>query len=107
MKATMRTLSTWRASADTEAFPYDEVVAEFQRVGKHFVPRQLLAALDAVRSELPDETRPAGERLALFLDTALDKFDGRYDNPSYLALEQLGLPGSDGCPDLGHAQHRR
>ena len=41
-----------------------------------------------------------------FLDTALDKFDGRYDNPSYLALDQLGLPGADGCPDPGHAAHR-
>lgn len=31
-------------------------------------------------------------QLARFLQTALDKFDGRYDNPSYLALEQLQLP---------------
>ena len=37
----------------------------------------------------------------------LDKFDGRYDNPSYLALEQLGLPGADGCPDPRHAARQR
>src|SRR4051794_22712879 len=86
-----------------EGFPYDEVVAYFNRVGKHFVSPQLLAELDGVRASLP-----AGpSRLSRFLHTALDKFDGRYDNPSYLALDQLGLPGADGCPDPGHAHRRR
>jgi tryptophan 2,3-dioxygenase len=86
-----------------EAFPYDEVVAYFNRVGKHFVSPQLLAELDRVRASLP-----AGpSQLSRFLHTALDKFDGRYDNPSYLALDQLGLPGADGCPDPGHAHRRR
>ena len=88
---------------DPEAFPYDEVVAYFNRVGKHFVSPQLLAELDRVRSSLPADP----SRLSRFLHTALDKFDGRYDNPSYLALDQLGLPGADGCPDPGHARRRR
>jgi tryptophan 2,3-dioxygenase len=86
-----------------EAFPYDEVVAYFNRVGKHFVSPQLLSELDRVRASLPD----GPSRLSRFLHTALDKFDGRYDNPSYLALDQLGLPGADGCPDPGHAHRRR
>ena len=88
---------------DPEAFPYDEVVAYFNRVGKHFVSPHLLTELDRVRASLPADP----SRLSRFLHTALDKFDGRYDNPSYLALDQLGLPGADGCPDPGHARRRR
>jgi tryptophan 2,3-dioxygenase len=99
-------LAAWRRSPSPFAFPYDEVVAAFRAVGKHFVARELLEELDRVRAGVP-EGCPAHLDLARFLDTALDKFDGRYDNPSYLALEQLGLPGADGCPDPGHALHAR
>jgi tryptophan 2,3-dioxygenase len=84
-------LQAWRSSHDPNEFPYDAVVAEYRRAGKHFVGERLLTALDAVRDQRPD-----CPRLARFLDTALDKFDRRYDNPSYLALEQLSLPGADG-----------
>ncbi len=110
MNATHRTaleeLATWRQGGHPDAFPYDAVVAAFHGVGKHFVSRDLLEELDRVRRGVPRGC-PAHRTLAAFLDTALDKFDGRYDNPSYLALEQLGLPGADGCPDPGHAAHRR
>ncbi|MDP1846424.1 MAG: tryptophan 2,3-dioxygenase family protein [Solirubrobacteraceae bacterium] len=99
-------LAAWRADRHPDAFPYDAVVAAFRAVGKHFVAAELLADLDAVRRDVPRGC-PAHRRLAGFLDTTLDKFDGRYDNPSYLALEQLGLPGADGCPAPGHAAHRR
>lgn len=100
-------LAAWRAAgADPGAFPYDAVVAAFHAVGKHVVEAGLLADLDAVRRVTPHGC-PAHRELARFLDTALDKFDGRYDNPSYLALEQLGLPGADGCPAPRHAAHRR
>jgi hypothetical protein len=91
------------AGSDSETFPYDEVVAHFNEVGKHFVSPELLGELDRVRATLPD----GDSRLSRFLHTALDKFDGRYDNPSYLALDELGLPGADGCPDPGHAHRRR
>lgn len=70
-------------------FPYDEVVAEFRRVGKHFVSPELLRRLAQVRE------RAACPQLQRFLDTALDKWDGRYDNPSYLALATLRPTG---CP---------
>ena len=99
-------LAAWRADRHPDAFPYDAVVAAFRAVGKHFVGDELLADLDGVRRDVPRGC-PAHRRLARFLDTALDKFDGRYDNPSYLALEQLGLPGADGCPDPRHAAHTR
>ena len=99
-------LAAWRADRHPDAFPYDSVVAAFRAVGKHFVAAELLTDLDGVRRDVPRGC-PVHRRLARFLDTALDKFDGRYDNPSYLALEQLGLPGADGCPDPGHAAHRR
>jgi tryptophan 2,3-dioxygenase len=99
-------LAAWRRAPDPRAFPYDAVVGAFRDVGKHFVARELLEELDCVRAGVPDGC-PVHRELARFLDTALDKFDGRYDNPSYLALDQLGLPGADGCPDLGHALHTR
>jgi len=99
-------LADWRAHRHPAAFPYEAVVAAFRAAGKHFVAAELLADLDAVRRDVPRGC-PAHRRLARFLDTTLDKFDRRYDNPSYLALEQLGLPGADGCPDPGHAARRR
>ncbi|MDQ3587381.1 MAG: tryptophan 2,3-dioxygenase [Actinomycetota bacterium] len=99
-------LTAWRECAHPGAFPYDAVIAAIHGVGKHFVASELLEDLDRVRRDLPRGC-PAHRQLAQFLDTALDKFDGRYDNPSYLALEQLGLPGADGCPDPGHAAQRR
>ena len=99
-------LAAWRAGRHPAAFPYDAVVAAFHAVGKHFVAAELLTDLDSVRRDVPRGC-PAHRTLARFLDTALDKFDGRYDNPSYLALEQLGLPGADGCPAPAHAAHRR
>ena len=99
-------LAAWRADRHPDGFPYDAVVAAFRAVGKHLVAAELLTDLDGVRRDVPRGC-PAHRRLARFLDTALDKFDGRYDNPSYLALEQLGLPGADGCPDPVHAARRR
>ena len=90
----MRELAAWLDRPDPETFPYDAVVAEFHRVGKHFAPSDLLAALDRARATLTDRSSPAGGLLAGFLDTALDKFDGRYDNPSYLAVDLLPLPGT-------------
>ena len=71
---------------DTD-FPYDAVVAEFQRVGKHFVRPAILAALAA-------ERETASSELATFLDFTLDKYDGRYDNPSYIAVDLLPLPAT-------------
>jgi tryptophan 2,3-dioxygenase len=100
-------LTTWQRDPDPALFPYDDVVAEYRRVGKHFVSRELLDELDRVRRALPPAQCPAGLRLARFLDSALDKHDGRFANPTYLALEQLGLPGADGCPEPGHALRTR
>ena len=100
-------IATWRAAgADPGDFPYDAVVAAIHAVGKHFTDAGLLDDLDGLRREVPRGC-PAHGPLARFLDTVLDKFDGRYDNPSYLALEQLGLPGADGCPAPRHAAHQR
>ncbi|MEA2180498.1 MAG: hypothetical protein QOG77_3795, partial [Solirubrobacteraceae bacterium] len=83
----MDTLAAWIESPDPQTFPYDDVLAAFRAVGKHFVAPELLALLDRARA-----TAPADPQLARFLDTLLDKFDGRFDNPSYLAIDQLALP---------------
>jgi tryptophan 2,3-dioxygenase len=104
----MRELAAWLDRPDPETFPYDAVVAEFHRVGKHFVPSDLLAALDRARAALTDPSGPAGRLLAGFLATALDKFDDRYDNPSYLAVDLLPLPGTgDHGHDPRHAAWQR
>ena len=99
-------LAAWQARPCPVSFPFDEVVAAYRRAGKHFVSRELLEALDRVRQALPRGI-DAYREIDRFLGTALDKFDERYDNPSYLALEQLELPGADGCPDRGHAERQR
>lgn len=89
-----RSLATWAAGGrDPDRFPYDDVLDEYHRVGKHFVAAQQLAALAAVRDGLADDgTRsPAAARLRAFLDVVLDKHDKRYDYVSYTALVVLGL----------------
>jgi tryptophan 2,3-dioxygenase len=88
-------LKDWLETAVPETFPLDEVIAQFRRVGKHFVSSTLLDELAAARRALPKNA----ETLKRFLDTALDKYDGRYDNPTYLALHDLPLPSTAGrCP---------
>jgi tryptophan 2,3-dioxygenase len=104
----MQEVAAWLRRPDPEAFPYHAVVSEFHRVGKHFVPTELLAMLDGVRETLTEESDPTNRLLARFLDTALDKYDGRYDNPSYLAVDLLPLPGTgDRGLDLQHATWQR
>lgn len=94
-------IAQWRASRNADAFPYDAVVAEFHRVGKHLVSTTLLEALAGVRRGLPEVGGSvAGRRLLdRFLDNALDKWDGRYANPTYLGLSLLPLPTLD---EIGH-----
>lgn len=88
MAATVvQALESWLAAAgDAESFPYQEVLACFHEVGKHFVPEQVLDALDKART-----AQPRGDQLTAFLDTVLDKRDGRYDYQTYLALALLPM----------------
>src|SRR5688500_7123482 len=85
-------LAEWCRRPEPAAFPYDAVTDELRRAGKHFASRELLASLAVARAALRPGTTDAGRRLASFLATALDKWDDRYDNPSYLALDGLELP---------------
>jgi tryptophan 2,3-dioxygenase len=82
------TLRQWLLRPAPETLPLDAVIAEFRRVGKHFVAPEVLEALAEARAALPAGDTP----LRRFLDTALDKHDGRFDNPSYLAIHDLPLP---------------
>ncbi|MFJ5546018.1 tryptophan 2,3-dioxygenase family protein [Micromonospora chalcea] len=95
----VRELTSWLSGGgQTCRFPYSAVLAEFHRVGKHFVEKEVLALLDQARTQLtvPATTRePQARLLGDFLDVALDKWDGRYDYRSYLALRLLRLPGGD------------
>jgi tryptophan 2,3-dioxygenase len=90
-------LSAWFDEPEPEKFPYEAIVREFQLSGKHFVAPELLDALTRARALLPqiNSPWPNVHALACFLDTALDKPDGRYDYPSYLALPLLQLPSLD------------
>jgi tryptophan 2,3-dioxygenase len=88
----LHTLTSRISGTGTSPFPYEEIVGEFQRVGKHFVSDWLLDALEDARDGLPIAPE-AAEQLKRFLDILLDKRDGVYDYHSYLALNLLpGLP---------------
>ncbi|MER7474910.1 hypothetical protein ABT351_30025, partial [Micromonospora sp. NPDC000018] len=97
----VRELTSWLSgAADPRTFPYPVVVREFHRVGKHFVEKELLALLDEARATVAGAAAAGGDDearlLTDFLDVALDKWDGRYDYRSYLALRLLRLPcGAD------------
>ncbi|WP_117670565.1 tryptophan 2,3-dioxygenase family protein [Micromonospora sp. MW-13] len=114
----VRELTSWLSGgADPDSFPYLPVTAEFHRTGKHFVGKEFLALLDEARAHVAARAAGAGPAepgpvrlLRDFLDVALDKWDGRYDYRSYLALRLLGLPcgddGEDGGPVAGRAARR-
>lgn len=87
---TVSAVESWLAeSSAEESFPYEEVLASFHRVGKHFVSEHVLDALEKARTVRP--TR----QLAGFLDTLLDKRDGRYEYETYLALAMLPMERHD------------
>ncbi|OIJ63635.1 tryptophan 2,3-dioxygenase family protein [Streptomyces mangrovisoli] len=90
-------LRCWLHDPDPQKFPYDVVVRHYHQVGKHFVAPELLSILSRVREVLPTLycPWPDVQLLSAFLSTALDKPDGRYDYPTYLALDLLQLPSVD------------
>jgi tryptophan 2,3-dioxygenase len=94
----MQELDDWLAALDRRGFPYDAVVREYHKVGKHFVPSELLDALSQARESV--------HLLAAFLDVVLDKRDGTYDYRTYIALDLLPLPGADGTSDPDAAQRQ-
>ncbi|MFG3705911.1 hypothetical protein ACGF7U_14415 [Micromonospora sp. NPDC047670] len=101
----MHELTSWLSgAADPRTFPYPAVLRKFHEVGKHFVEKELLALLDESRARVAGASAAVGDarRLTDFLDVALDKWDGRYDYRSYLALRLLRLPcGADDPPPAG------
>ena len=76
----------WRL--DPAEFAYEKVLREYQRTGKHSVPKALLAELDRVRAQAQHPGT-----LRTFLDIALDLHDNSFDYDSYLAVDLLPLPG--------------
>ncbi|MFF0522313.1 hypothetical protein ACFYTC_26685 [Actinomadura nitritigenes] len=92
LAAAMDELVARLAEVDPGKFPYAEVLKEFRRVGKHFVSKELLGALDAVRRRLAGRPTTQDRLLGRFLDCALDKWDGRYDYSTYVGLTLLPLP---------------
>lgn len=101
-KGTVGLLANWLVDPLEALFPYNEILAEYHRNGKHFVSDDVLTALAEVRGNIG---RVAGSpaRIDLFrcfLNTALDKFDKSYDYPSYTALRMLPLPTIEEPPEL-------
>jgi tryptophan 2,3-dioxygenase len=84
----LQTLTERVSATDASSFPYEEIVGEFQRVGKQFVSDALLDALERLRAGLAERPGPA-EPLRRFLEVLLDKREGAYDYQSYLALNLL------------------
>ena len=106
----MKELTSWLGHLEPTRFPYDAVVREFRCVGKHFVCKELLAMLARAREaveHLPDPYHGSA-LLHRFLQTALDKWDGRYDYPTYTGLALLPMPSVDDPPEqLPYALPRR
>src|SRR5215213_5673623 len=101
-------IASWLSSRDAADFPYDAVVAAFHRVGKHLVAPELLEALAGVRAALPQVhgSVTSVRLLDRFLDAALDKWDGRYANPTYLGLDLLPLPAVEDSHDVTAVERR-
>jgi len=92
----MTTLQDKLHEADVSAFPYLAVLDAIQQVGKEFIQPQLLEDLAQWRRYLATQPVTLDTRLlAQFLDVVLDKYDGRYDYTTYLALPLLRLPDVD------------
>ncbi|MFI0484320.1 hypothetical protein [Actinomadura sp. 9N215] len=75
-----------------DAFPYEAVLDEYRRVGKHFVHKDLLCALDATRTRIFGRSTADASELKRFLNCALDKWDGHYDYATYIGLSLLPMP---------------
>jgi tryptophan 2,3-dioxygenase len=99
--ATVKQLTSWSENPDPRHFPYDELISEYLRVGKHFVAEDILKALAIARDQLESVLGPRtaeADELARFFSTTLDKWDGRYDYPTYTALAMLPLLSVDDPP---------
>lgn len=94
----MEELTSWLDNPAPKRFPYDAVVAEYHRTGKHFVSPSLLQALALARKALPAPPDLGWDTMLLreFLRSALDKWDGCYDYTTYTALGLLPMPTMDG-----------
>ena len=79
-------IDRWSTSDAPEGLALARLVTQHVRgIGQHFLSEPILTRLSEVR-------RLHGARdgfLAAFLDTILDKYDGRYHNRTYLALPLL------------------
>lgn len=97
-------LGDWLANPQPATFPYDAVIDEYRRGGKHFVRADALAALASARHTL---ACGADGTLQRFLDVALDKHDGRYEYPTYTGLSLLPIPTLDDHADDALASRDR
>ncbi|MCX4766697.1 tryptophan 2,3-dioxygenase [Streptomyces sp. NBC_01275] len=88
-------LRAWVGSDRPAEFPYALVLGHLRSVGKHFLDAGLLRLLDEIRGRLSEAEKPDGPSfLHRFLDVVLDKYDDRYDYPSYTALSLLSRPAA-------------
>lgn len=86
-------LDEWIQAPDSGRFPLGPLVSHINGVGKHFLAPELLTALDRARRAWAGH-HSGDDFLADFLDVVLDKYDDRYDYPSYTALPLLACaPG--------------
>ncbi|MET9881677.1 tryptophan 2,3-dioxygenase [Streptomyces sp. NPDC006430] len=108
-----RELCGWRDCGGRRDFPYQAVISHLRAVGKHFLPHRILEVLAECRDVLsarPSGTHgdaDAGTVLARFLGVVLDKFDDRYDYPSYTALPLLRGSGPATPGDWQALRRRR
>ncbi|MGW4684979.1 tryptophan 2,3-dioxygenase [Streptomyces sp. NPDC004244] len=111
-----RELCEWRDTGGGPDFPYEAVIRHLRAVGKHFLAPRILEALAECRGVLSAQTPQtsgapgatgSATTLARFLDVVLDKFDDRYDYPSYTALPLLRRFGAQAPGDWEALRRRR
>ncbi|MER5198096.1 hypothetical protein ACWD3J_32385 [Streptomyces sp. NPDC002755] len=121
MNSAEEAVRAWAVHGRSADFPYALVLGHLRSVGKHFLDAELLRLLDEIRrsvaesdsdsdsdsnagadanagadleseSAFPSEGCDGPSFLHKFLDVVLDKYDDRYDYPSYTALSLLTRP---------------
>jgi tryptophan 2,3-dioxygenase len=105
----VETLIAWLDNPEPAMFPYDLIVAEYHRTGKHFVSDRLLKTLVRARKVCADVSNLGGDTMLLreFLRSALDKWDGCYEYTTYIAVGLLPIPTIDTMQEVPLALQRR
>ncbi len=110
MQAFAAAFDSWWVGPEAPAFPYAATLRAMRSTGKHFASESVTGRLSAIREARSRVAGCAADQVMLdaFLDTALDKAEGRYDYSTYCALKVMDLPeGAETTLSLLDIAHQR